>query len=330
MSAMLKSRRMTAGFTIIELMVSLAIGTLMLVAVGALIPLARESQAAIQEHNRLNQEAHFAMARMVRAVSGTRRLLLPFPDKPDTTWREHVRQETVPPSPPESGSIKATAVLAVTQSEAVDLDGDGFADADNDRDGLLDEDWPSDITNDSDPGVHLIDDDGNGWVDDGFFNDADDDERLSFSNEDPINGIDDDGDGDIDEDPPGDMNNDNAPGIAGVDDDGDGQTDEGGDDRDDDEDGQADEDWLDPVVFSLQGSSLIERTPVPWDESGSGGVTGRDYIESAIADDVTLLRFERIPQGSGRAVLIDITLELTGSDGYVSSLKTRVRIGGSQ
>ena len=72
MSAMLKSRRMTAGFTIIELMVSLAIGTLMLVAVGALIPLARETQATVQEQNRLNQEAHFAMARMVRAVSGTR------------------------------------------------------------------------------------------------------------------------------------------------------------------------------------------------------------------------------------------------------------------
>ena len=153
---------------------------------------------------------------------------------------------------------------------------------------------------------------------------------LSFSNEDPINGIDDDGDGDIDEDPPGDMNNDNAPGIAGVDDDGDGQTDEGGDDRDDDEDGQADEDWLDPVVFSLQGSSLVERTPVPWDESSGGGVTGRDYIESTIADNVTLLRFERVPQGGGRAVLIDITLELTGSDGYVASLNTRVRVGGAQ
>jgi len=313
----------------IELMVSLAMGTLLLLAVGSLVPLARESQTAIQEQNRLIQETRFAMARMVRAVSGTRRLLLPFPDKPSTNWREHVREETVPPSSPESGSIKATAVLAVTLDAAIDLDGDGFPDADNDRDGLLDEDWPSDITYDFDPGVHLIDDDGNGWVDDGFSNDADDDERFSSNNEDPINGIDDDGDGDIDEDPPGDMNNDNAPGLAGVDDDGDGLTDEG-DDRDDDEDGSVDEDWLDAVVFNLQGGSLVERTPVPWDETGNGSVTGWDYIESTIADNVTLLRFERIPQGAGRAVLIDITLELTGADGYVASLNTRVRVGGAQ
>ena len=325
---MLQHPRNSTGFTLIELMVSLALGALVLISIGALIPTARESHASVHERNRVNQEARFAMTRMVQAVSGTRKLLLPVPDKPSTPWREHVREETVPPSPPETGSIKATAVLAVTQSQAVDLDGDGFPDADNDRDGLLDEDWPSDITNDSDPGVRDIDDDGNGWVDDGFFNDADDDERFSASDEDPINGIDDDDDGDIDEDPPGDMNADNAPGIAGVDDDGDGSTDEG-DDRDDDEDGQSDEDWLDPVVFYLQGGNLMERTPVPWDESGSGGVTGRDYVESVIADGITLLRFERIPQGSGRAVLIDITLEITGGNGHVTSLNTRIRVGGA-
>ena len=38
--------------------------------------------------------------------------------------------------------------------------------------------------------------------------------------------------------------------------------------NDDDEDGQDDEDWFDPVVFYLQGSALIERRAVPWDENG--------------------------------------------------------------
>lgn len=322
-----RSHRSHGGFTLIELMVSLAIGTLLLIAIAHVGSLAHESRTVTREHNDLVREASFAMQRMVRAVTHTRKLMLPTRDRSSTNWREHVREETVPASPPEGSSVKATAVLAVTLDQAMDLDGDGFPDADNDRDGLLDEDWPGDNTNDADPGIHLIDDDGDGWVDDGFFNDQDDDERLSFSNEDPINGLDDDGDGDIDEDPPGDMNNDGQPGIAGVDDDGDGQVDEGGSNRDDDEDGSADEDWLDPVVFYLQGSDLIERTPVPWDANASGSSTGRDFVESTIAENVTHFRVERIPQGSSRAVLVDLTLELTGATGRTASLNTRVRVG---
>ena len=43
---------------------------------------------------------------------------------------------------------------------------------------------------------------------------------------------------------------------------------------DDDEDGSSDEDWYDPLVFYLAGSSLVQRTPVPWDVDSSGSVTG--------------------------------------------------------
>ena len=268
------------------------------------------------------------MDRMVRAIRDTNQLLLPMPDKPDTDWRENVREETVPASPPEGSSTKATAVLALTLSAAVDLDADGFPDADNDRDGRIDEDLPPDIANDFDPGIHLIDDGGDGSVDEGFLADWDDDERLNNSNEDPINGIDDDGDGVIDEDPGADNNGDGAPGQAGVDDDGDGQVDEGNS-ADDDEDGTVDEDWLDVVVFYLQGDTLVERHPVPWDETANGFVSGRDFLISEIADNVTRFRVERPVASTSAEQLVELTLELTGLDGTVVSLSALVRVGGA-
>ena len=122
------------------------------------------------------------------------------------------------------------------------------------------------------------------------------------------------------------MNNDGVPGYIGVDDDGDGQID-AGNKEDDDEDGTTDEDWLDAVVFFLQSDSLIERHPVPWDETGTNGINGRDYIESTIAEDVSRFRVERIP-GSGSAEIVDITLDMKGVEsGETVSLHTRVRIG---
>ena len=172
--------------------------------------------------------------------------------------------------------------------------------------GGLDEDYPGDIVFDQAPGIYLIDDGGNGSVDEGSSNLEDDDERLNAKNEDPINGIDDDGDGLLDEDPSADMNGDGGPGIIGVDDDADGQIDEGNS-ADDDEDGSSDEDWLDAVVFFLQGGSLIERHPVPWDEDNGGIVSGRDFIESTIAEDVSRFRVERVAD-SGSSEIVDITL----------------------
>ncbi|MDH3589123.1 MAG: prepilin-type N-terminal cleavage/methylation domain-containing protein [Gammaproteobacteria bacterium] len=319
--------RESPGFTLIELLIALALASLILVATSGLVNNAVGTERLVTERNQLQRDARFAMQRMARAVRETPQLILPMPDKPDTDWRENVREETIPASAPEGSSIKATAVLAVCLSATVDLDGDGFPDADNDRDGRLDEDYPADIAYDFDPGIHLIDDGGDGFVDESF-SDNDDDERLNGNNEDPLNGIDDDGDGVIDEDPGADMNADGAPGLAGVDDDNDGQVDEGSA-NDDDEDGVVDEDWLDAVVFYLQGDSLIERHPVPWDETANGFVSGRDFLESVIAERVTRFRVERpVPGGSG-AQLVDLTLELTGPTGRVVSLSSRVRVGGA-
>ncbi len=181
------------------------------------------------------------------------------------------------------------------------------------------------MTNDSANGIVGIDDDDDGTVDENWFGIAtDDDERSLVSDEDPLNGFDDDGDGNIDEDIPGDMNNDNAPGIAGLDDDGDGTVDEGND-RDDDEDGSEDEDWVDAVVFYLSNGNLIERMPANWDVSGNGTVDGGDYLEAEIIDNVTYFRVHR--KDGGRATLVDITLGVLADDGQTLELQTMYRVG---
>ena len=321
----MNTRATVSGFTLIEMVLALAFGALIVSALGGVMAQMSATRESTNARLTLTREAHFAMEQVTSAVRETRVVLVPSRDKPDTAWREHVREETVPASPPESGSSKATAVLAATLSIRFDLDGNGVADADNDGDGAIDEDLPSDITNDSDPGVHAIDDGGNGRVDESFFSNADDDERLFIRDEDPMNGVDDDGDGNVDEDPSEDMNGDGQPGVAGIDDDGDGSTDEG-DRADDDEDGAENEDWFDPVVFYLNGSTLMRRQPVPWDESGDGSITGRDFVVSPIAENVTLLRFERVSRASGTD-LIATTLTLADASGETVTLSTQTRIG---
>lgn len=323
---MFGTTRKFGGFTLIELLVALALAAMILLGTSGLVKNAIGTEEVVSERNQLQQDARFALQRMVTAAAESRQLMLPLPDKPDTDWRENVREETVPASAPEGSSTKATAVLVVSLSASVDLDADGIADADNDGDGRIDEDFPRDIAYDFDPGIHLIDDGGDGSVDEGFLADSDDDERMNQSDEDPINGVDDDADGIIDEDPGADMNADGAAGIAGVDDDGDGQVDEGSA-SDDDEDGTVDEDWLDAVVFYLQGDTLVERHPVPWDETANGFVSGRDFIESVIAANVTGFRVERPVASSAGLQLVELTLELTGPAGAVVSLSSQVRIG---
>ncbi len=318
------------GVTLLELLIALAMGALIIVGMSAVMREFAQTQVTTQERVRLTADGRFAMERMVRALSHSRRLLLPLADNPNTNWPENIREETVPASPPVGSSTLATAVLAVTLPANIDLDADGFPDADDDKDGSIDEDLPNDSHHDFQPGISLIDDDGDGIVDDGT-GWADDDEDGS-ENEDPVDGIDNDGDGSIDEDPASDNNGDACPGVCGVDDDIGSDIDEGADD-DDDEDGGTFEDPYDPVVFYLDGSTLMERMPVPWNEDGistpDGPVDGRDFVASAIADNVTRFRVARMAAASGTSQLVNIELDLTGPTGAVVSLETRVRIGGA-
>ncbi len=313
------------GVTLVELLLSLTISAVLLAGMSRLFTSTLEARALIQEQQALNQRARFAMERMVTALQSTSRLIIPLSDRVATSLVENIREESVPASSPPTGSSKATAVLAVALPVIRDVNLDGVADADNDGDGRVDEDWGRDNTNDGANGLRDIDDNGDGRVDEAFFGGAnDDDEYLFIADEDPVNGIDDDNDGTIDEDAGADMNDDNEPGIAGVDDDGDGSVDEGSD-NDDDEDGASDEDWLDTLTFYLSDSNLMERATVPFDTDGDGDADGRDRQATIIASGVTWIRFERLAGADG-SPLVDISLTLT-SGAINASLTTRVRVG---
>jgi type II secretory pathway pseudopilin PulG len=299
-----------AGFTLLEAVIALAIAAILLGALAGVTGQSLQALALVREHGALNEDARFAMERMVTAVSRTSRLLLPLAENPATAWSEAVRD-----------------VLAVALDPGLDRNQDGFADADNDGDGEIDEDPSVDFADDGANGIVGIDDDGDGAVDEGGSgpsgNYSDDDEDGSF-NEDSTNGVDDDGDGSVDEDPEGDWNSDGEPGVAGVDDDADGSTDEGSS-RDDDEDGTNNEDPVEPVVFFLNGTTLVERLP-NLDPSD-----GLDFTERPIAENVGAFQAERLAPGpNDRAVLVELTLQLTAASGETVDLTTRVRVGGGE
>lgn len=327
---MFSAAKFARGFTLLELLIAMVLAGLVLAATSGLVKNTLGTDELVAERNQLMRDARFAMDRMTMAAKSSRRLLLPLHDNPATNWPENVREETDPASPAIGDSTKATAVLALTLPEYVDLDGDGFPDADDDRDGQIDEDLPNDSHHDFFPGIMLIDDDGDGSIDEGA--DWAEDDEDGVQNEDPADGIDGDADGSADEDPASDNNGDGCPGLCGVDDDGDGQIDEGSND-DDDEDGGSFDDAYDPVVFHLDGDILMERMPVPWNEDGistpDGPVDGRDFITSAVAENVSRFRIERIAATTGLPQSVHIVLELTGPSGQVVSVETRVRIGGA-
>jgi prepilin-type N-terminal cleavage/methylation domain-containing protein len=298
----LRGNQNGCGFTLVELLLALAVAGLLLSAVGGLIGAALRTQTTVRERNDLTQQARFAMGRMVAAVRDTRRLLLPLAENPATAWSEALRDP---------------GVLAVTLDPTIDRDADGFADADNDKDGRIDEDLPGNNNKDFAPGIVGIDDDGDGVADEG--GDPNDNDEDGTPTEDSLDGVDNDGDGAVDEDISSDNNKDFAPGIAGVDDDQDGQIDETPN-TNNDEDGSIADDWLDPVVYFLNGTDLVERLP------NLNPVDGTDYTERTVAENVTSFVVERIP--AARAVLVAITLELTGPSGESLTLSTKVCVGG--
>ena len=191
----------------------------------------------------------------------------------------------------------------------------------------MDEDLPGDNNKDGAPGIIGIDDNGDGTTDVSSAPTvpAEDDDEDNLENEDYLDSLDNDSDGSLGEDYPHDMNHDNKPGVASVDDDLDGTVDEGHL-ADDDEDGSNNEDWFDPVVFFLSGTTLMERYPVTWDENNDTNIDGLDFVENPLADNVSEFRVERLARGKKKSTLVDITLTL-GSGGDSFTLHTRTRAG---
>lgn len=321
---MLHSRQQKA-FTLVELLLVLAVGSMVLLGLQRALSMGAQVTESVREGVELDHAGRYAFERMVQAVRHTSALLIPTADDPGTDWFENVRAQSVPAAAPTGSSLLDTAVLAVALPAYLDTNTDGFADADNDRDGRINEDLPADATNDGESGIALIDDDGDGQIDEEVGIDSDD--ETASVDDDPVNGADDDGDGRRDEDPSADMNGDGFPGRAGADDDDDGSVDEGAA-TDDDEDGVSDEDWLDTQIFMLQGDALVERRSVPWDENGDGSVNGEDFVESILATGVTQLGFERLVPQMGAAPLVVVTLKMSDDTGRQLSLSTRVQIGG--
>ena len=306
------------GLSLVELLLAVVIGGILLAGIDGLLGSALLTEWQIRSRNDTLQQARFAIQQMLRAVSGSQRLLIPLVENPATAWSESVRD-----------------VLAVTLDPTLDRDKDGWADANNDKDYLdnnqngsrdageperIDEDPSSDTNNDGGSGVVGIDDNDDGSVDNG--RNSNDDDEDGVMEEDPVNGMDDDGDGAVDEAPLADAENDNAPGLPGVDDDLDGSTDEGLD-GDNDEDGSLNEDWLDTVVFFLDGTTLMERIP------SIDPADGTDYGEYALTEDVSQLRIERLVGGDGVTVLVDITLTLSPAGVEPVTVNARIRVGGA-
>jgi len=310
------------GLSLLELLTAIAIAGLLMAAISGVVGSALNAQSSSGAKNDTLQQARFAMQRMVNAVSKSRYLMIPLGENPVTAWKESERD-----------------VLAVTLDPTLDRNKDGWADANNDKDfqdvnqnfwrdtgepERIDEDFGSDNTNDGKPGIIGIDDDGNGSIDaSGVTKPEEDNDEDGASVEDAIDGLDMDNDGSIDEDINRDMNFDGMPGIVGIDDDFDGLIDEGGTSykSNDDEDGSSDEDWLDPVVYYLNGTTLMERMP------NINAGSGSDYSEYPIADNVSQLLVKRSIGGNGRTVLVEITLTLSPPGLEPVTLNTRIGVG---
>jgi prepilin-type N-terminal cleavage/methylation domain-containing protein len=309
------------GLSLIELLIAVTLAGILIASMQGVVGQALNAESSIRARNNSLQQGRFAMQMMVKSVRMTRRLILPLGENSTTAYSESERD-----------------VLAVTLDPTVDRDKDGWADANNDKDYLdinnngsrdsgeperIDEDPGGDVTNDGASGILNIDDDGDGVTDEQHTGNGpsnEDDDEDGTANEDSWNGMDDDGDNTLDEDPKKQMSEDNKAGIALIDDDYDGTVDEG-DKNDDDEDGQKDEDWLDAVVYFLNGTTLMQRVP------NLNPTDGTDFQENPIAENVTAFQVIRIPQGNGRRVLIEITLAISSNNAEPVNFNTRIGIG---
>lgn len=316
------NRSEQTGLSLIELMIATLITGVMLAGMYGVLSHALNAERYTLQSNDSLQQARFAMQEMVNAVRNSPRLLVPLGENPVTAWSESVR-----------------SLLAVTLDPRLDRNSDGWADANNDKDFLdvnqngnrntgeperIDEDTDNDASNDDMPGIIGIDDDGDGSVDEGISSSKDDDEDGVFD-EDKVDGVDNDNDGTVDEDFSRDMNGDARPGLSGVDDDLNGTVDDGGSSKqqDDDEDSVENEDWLDPVVFYLNGTTLMQRIPK------LNAADGTEYSSYVLAQNVTQLRVERIPAADGHSVLVDIRLTLSPPNAEPITLNAQVRVGGN-
>ena len=278
------------GFTLVELLMAVAVMSLISAAAAGLLFVCLQAHAHGTSKSALYSEGLIAMERMTSGVRNCTYLLIP------------------------NGHAPTRDILAF--SGAVNDDGDFYFD-----DPLfprIDEDADSEMSDDGKPGIRDVDDDGDGLIDEGGSKDDDEDETDAGGelDGDRLDGLDNDGDGNIDEDLDDDATADGKPGIAGMDDDGDGMVDghvtgwkDGEPDtwkdhvEDDDEDGEEDEDPLNPVVYEFDG------------ESNTLSEVHADGLNVALSKHVTAFTTTYEAPEATHAPRITISLTLTGDDG---------------
>jgi hypothetical protein len=108
---------------------------------------------------------------------------------PWPAWRPWSRVRSVCWCPLKPPAAPATCSPWPCQP-GLDRDGNGFADADNDRNGTPDDDLPADETHDGAAGMKGIDDDGDGSIDNGGSTDNDEDGTVGEAPVPPKNGND--------------------------------------------------------------------------------------------------------------------------------------------
>ncbi len=236
----------TNGFSLVEVVISVAIMGILSVGAVGLVQTCLQAQAIERESASLHEEGFLAMERMAAGVKTCTWLLIPNAHLPDRDLLAF------------SGTVN-------------DDDDYYFGDPLFPR---IDEDLGRDMNGDDQSGIAGYDDDGNGWVDDGT--DKEDDDEDGQKNEEVLNGEDDDGDGNIDEDLDYDMSRDDKPGFQGMDDDGNGKVDDGDGKEDDDEDGQKNEDPLNETIYEYDDGLGTLTEILPDGTSGllSSRVTG--------------------------------------------------------
>jgi len=260
------------GLTLMELLITV---TILLIIASVATPLLSGSLDAHRSgiaRSRLYQEGLILMERMTSEVRRCTVLLIPNNHKP------------------------ARAILSFS----------GFINEDNDyyfgdsRFPRIDEDFNSDMDKNDKSGIKSVDDDGDGFTDEGGI---DNDDEDASTDEEIFDGMDNDLDGNIDEDLKQDANQDGKPGIAGMDDDGDTFIDEG-DITDDDEDGQKQEDVLNPMIYTYNSATATLTRSIP-------------YTSSSVILSTRVTSFQATYEApdATRGPRVQIALTLTGDDG---------------
>jgi prepilin-type N-terminal cleavage/methylation domain-containing protein len=263
------------GLTLVELLVAMTIVGIIALAAMPLLSSSIEAHNKGMARSRLYHEGLLIIERITTGLKKTTILLVP------------------------NGHTPTRDILAY--SRLVNTDNDFyFGDPLFPR---IDEDPPNDFSSGS-HGVLGIDEDGDGSIDEGSWDDEDEDGNIQ---EDFLNGLDDDGDGSIDEEAVREYNQDNMPGIVGIDDDGDGTVDEDSNKpADDDEDGVLDEEEILFVVYT-HDSANNTLTEI-YSDAASG--INNPAPKNVLSDRVTVFEAKHLSPTD-----IKITLRLQGEDG---------------